>query len=213
MISREDVLYAGSDYYISPNETVPDDLIVKTQWAIESIKLSKAWDFSSGSSQVLVGIIDTGIDGTHPDLNASIRVDLSRDFSNGEEGWIPGKYIIDNQITVGPLRINDNISNNSNYGKNTVAIYAPGSNILTTSVDGYEHVSGTSLSAPYVTGVAALLLSLNEDLTAAQLKTAILEGADDIVIDVPDTSPGATETDRVEQDVLKLNALVLLNMF
>ena len=72
--------------------------------------------------------------------------------------------------------------------------------------NGYHYMSGSSMSTPYVSGVAALLLSLNKELTAIQLKQAILESAEEITITVPDTSENAKEDDTVEQDVLKLNA-------
>lgn len=103
----------------------------------------------------------------------------------------------------------------SNYG-NAVNIYAPGGkgfeetniNCLTTDCyyNSYSYFRGTSCAAPHVTGVAALLLSLNKELTSVQLKQAILEGAEEITITVPDTSEGADEDDTVEQEVLKLNA-------
>lgn len=72
--------------------------------------------------------------------------------------------------------------------------------------DGYHTVSGTSFATPHVSGVAALLLSVNENLSASQLKQAILDSADEITITVPDTSEGADEDDTVTQNVLKINA-------
>ena len=62
---------------------------------------------------------------------------------------------------------------------------------------GYHYMSGSSMSTPHVSGVAALLLSVNPNLTAAQIKECILGGAENITI-----TTGSGE----EQEVKKLNA-------
>ena len=104
-------------------------------------------------------------------------------------------------ISVGALNENGTRRSNSNYGENSVSIYAPGTSILSTLPNNsYGIMSGTSMAAPHVTGVAALLLSYNPDLTAAQLKSAILNGADTISISTPDGT----------QSVKKLNAIKAL---
>jgi subtilisin family serine protease len=63
----------------------------------------------------------------------------------------------------------------SNYGSQLVDVFAPGVDILST-VPGnqYERDSGTSMAAPVVTGVAALLLDYYPNLTAADLKAIIM---------------------------------------
>ncbi len=125
---------------------------------------------------------------------------------------------IENIITVGNIDENNNLPSEANWGANTIDIYAPGEYILSTvpcllcsryddfctlgsetshATYGYHIYSGSSMSTPYVTGTAALLLSVNPDLTAAQLKECILEGADIIEI---------TTGDGEKQNVRKLNA-------
>lgn len=61
----------------------------------------------------------------------------------------------------------------SNYG-NTVDVVAPGSDIITTSPDGYIQGSGTSFSAPYVTALVAMLMSQNPNMTSLEIKNRIL---------------------------------------
>jgi subtilisin family serine protease len=65
----------------------------------------------------------------------------------------------------------------SNFGQTKVDVFAPGVDILSTVPGGYEKDSGTSMAAPVVTGLAALILSYHPDLSAADLKRVILESA------------------------------------
>ncbi len=75
----------------------------------------------------------------------------------------------------------------SRYGRE-VDIVAPGISILTTKYnprnttgsDSYNLFNGTSAATAIVSGVASLLLCINPNLTADQLKTIILSTADDI---------------------------------
>lgn len=63
----------------------------------------------------------------------------------------------------------------SNYGKKSVDVFAPGVDIYSTYPDGkYKEEQGTSMAAPVVSGVAALIRSYYPSLTAAQVKEVIL---------------------------------------
>ncbi len=56
-------------------------------------------------------------------------------------------------------------------------------NGTTHRANGYHIMSGTSMAAPYVTGVAALMLSVDSSLTGTDLKELLLDNADSINID------------------------------
>jgi cell wall-associated protease len=65
----------------------------------------------------------------------------------------------------------------SNYGKETVDVFAPGVRIYSTFPGGnhYGNLQGTSMAAPIVTGLAALLRTYYPELTAVQVKKIIEE--------------------------------------
>lgn len=94
-----------------------------------------------------------------------------------------GRYItfpadsIQEIITVGNLMIDGQISEDSSIGEN-LFVCAPGTNILST-IPGNKvaYGTGTSFAAPYVAGVAALILSINPDLTLEQVRMIIARTA------------------------------------
>ena len=86
---------------------------------------------------------------------------------------------INNLIVVASATSSKTRSDFSNYSSEQVDITAPGSIILSsTPGNNYEYYSGTSMATPHVAGAAALLMSINPDATAYQIKEALLEGAD-----------------------------------
>ena len=54
---------------LSPYTAIPNDPHFAQQWDITQIGAPNAWDISMGNSTVLVGVIDSGCDLNHPDLN------------------------------------------------------------------------------------------------------------------------------------------------
>lgn len=81
---REDVLYAGPDYEISLCSSEPNDPLYDYQWASEVIDLPEAWEMVPNPDKVLIGVLDTGIDASHPDLQGKVSSSLSRDFSSDD---------------------------------------------------------------------------------------------------------------------------------
>ncbi len=90
-----------------------------------------------------------------------------------------GAEFSNNVITVGALSNkygSTMLASFSNYGKINVDIFAPGNDIYSTMPENkYEFMGGTSMAAPAVAGVAALIRSYYPKLTAAQVKTILMQ--------------------------------------
>ena len=80
----------------------------------------------------------------------------------------------------------------SNYSDEVVDVFAPGVQIYSTIPGGkYKFLDGTSMASPSVTGVAAVLKSYYPQLTAVQLKEAILSSVrkyDGLMVKVKDSN-------------------------
>ncbi|MBP5363224.1 MAG: S8 family serine peptidase [Ruminococcus sp.] len=89
--------------------------------------------------------------------------------------------VYDRIIVVGALDENLNISSFSNAGERT-DIYAPGENIYST-IPGNKYDNedwdGTSMAAPHVAGVAAMIWSANNSLTGAEVKEIIVNNTNE----------------------------------
>ncbi len=90
-----------------------------------------------------------------------------------------GTEISNNVITVGALTSkygSEMVANFSNYGKQNVDIFAPGAKIYSTMPDNsYDFQGGTSMAAPAVAGIAALIRSYYPLLSAPQVKQILME--------------------------------------
>ena len=59
--------YVERDYYAHP-AAVPNDPSFPSQWHLPKIQAPQAWNVTTGSSSVVVAVVDSGVDGTHSDL-------------------------------------------------------------------------------------------------------------------------------------------------
>ena len=103
---------------------------------------------------------------------------------NQDTAWspnYPSSFSATNILAVAATDNRDRLVGDSNYGLTRVDLGAPGSGILST-VPGrtYAANSGTSFAAPFVSGVAALAVSVNPDLSVGDLRQAILAGVETV---------------------------------
>jgi len=112
----------------------------------------------------------------HATGNDSKDVDVNPNFPDDN---INGKEVSDTYIRVGALapRYGSNmVANFSNYGKQNVDVFAPGAQIYSTTPENeYKTYGGTSMAAPAVAGVAALIRSYFPKLKAKQVKQIIMD--------------------------------------
>jgi subtilisin family serine protease len=88
----------------------------------------------------------------------------------------PACYDLPNIITVSNIGFDGRLYKDSNYGISSVDLVAPGTNIYSTSILGeYQYGTGSSFSAPYVTGVAAVLYRFHENPTAEKIKNILCQ--------------------------------------
>lgn len=96
--------------------------------------------------------------------------------NNDEVASYPANYEVDNIISVAAINSSGALADFSNYGKNKVHVAAPGVNIFSTVLEGgYRLLDGTSMATPHVSGLAALLWSVNPKMNYAQIKERILQ--------------------------------------
>ncbi len=276
------------EYYLFPND------LYSNEWFFEEIDLYSAWDITTGSSNIKVAVIDSGVNVTHPDLgtgldgygnvdqslgwnylaqnnsmtyigehgtavagviaaktnNGSLRgisgiaggnrgrgvtiipycigldapnsayvddaildaVDkgarvINMSFGVGQNSAITSaiNYALSQNVVVVCASGNDNVYgvgqavvypaslldvvavgnmgknmnryHDSNYGS-ALDVVAPGEDIMSTNVSGgYSPVGGTSIAAPVVSGIVALMLSVNPNLSAENVNDIIKETA------------------------------------
>lgn len=101
---------------------------------------------------------------------------------------VSAKDLLDRIIIVGSAKIeNGNYiqSDSSNVG-DMVDICAPGVDIYSCSTEGYMSLSGTSMAAPVVTGIASLVWSVDSSLSGAEVKQIVCSNTCDTVAPAAD---------------------------
>lgn len=100
--------------------------------------------------------------------------------NNDSSASYPASYSVDNVISVAAMDRADQLASFSNIGRNSVHLGAPGVSIYSStsgSDSEYQTFNGTSMAAPHVSGVAALVMSHFPGISLSELRQRILQGA------------------------------------
>jgi subtilisin family serine protease len=124
-----------------------------------------------GTSQTVTNVINA-----HP---GTLYVVSAGNSTDDAALYMPCNSTAGNLVCVGSSDNRDLRSDFSNVSPTAVDLFAPGSYVLSTYLNGgYGYANGTSMAAPHVSGAAALLAADEPGATVAQLKAALLSSVD-----------------------------------
>ncbi|WP_350293336.1 S8 family peptidase [uncultured Croceitalea sp.] len=172
------------------------------EWVYDAIKYAAAKD-------VLI-VHAAGNDGNNLDDSSNPNFPNDHKYADSE--------ISNNVITVGALAPSYGskmVASFSNYGSNNVDVFAPGDDVYSTMPNNkYDFQGGTSMAAPAVAGVAALIRSYYPSLSASQVKNVLMQSglrskASVMIAGDPSNSKSFSEISKSGKMVNAYNALLL----
>ncbi len=93
---------------------------------------------------------------------------------NDKKPIYPAGFNLENKIAVTFIDADGSLTGYSNYGPATIDLAAPGDDIFSTIVGSYGSMSGSSMAAPQVTAIAALIYAYGDNLYPANVKDIII---------------------------------------
>lgn len=176
--------------YVEPNmkvqtQWVPNDPYWTNQWGPQKIEADWAWNITTGSSEVLVAIVDTGIDYTHPDLAANyaplgfdwvnMDADPKDDFGHGTHCAGIVAAVLNNSIGVAGLAqvriMSEKVLSSGGYGyadwvaNGIIHATESGADIISMSLGGYgdSELVHSAVKYAYDSGVLIVAAAGNDN--------------------------------------------------
>lgn len=119
------VAYAEPDYLAHIIAT-PNDPLYSGQWGLTQINAPAAWDVTTGTTDVVIAVVDAGLDTSHPDLAGQLWTNPGEiagnsvdDDNNGYVDDIHGWNLVDD---------NANLSDNTGHGTEVAGVIAAATN-------------------------------------------------------------------------------------
>ncbi len=115
--------------------------------------INASWGGGSYSAALQEAIVEAYVNGV-----TFVAAAGNASNNNDNSPTYPANYSIGNLISIAATTDLDNVAAFSNFGSNSVDIASPGVGILSTLPnDSYAYASGTSMAAPLVAGIVALM--------------------------------------------------------
>lgn len=149
-----------------------DIIQLSTPWPIAPVDDQRKW-----VSDALLYAESKNVLIVQPVSDSSCNTDETPFFPDRN---IQGYKVLDNMITVAASDHRGNPLLNTNFGKESVDLYAPGNDIYSTYMsDTYRTESGSATAASLVTGVAALIKCYFPNMTAKDIRELIINNVTD----------------------------------
>ncbi len=147
--------------------------MMRRDHGINIVATNNSWG-GGGFSQSLSDAIEAGGDAGILFIAAAGNEGNNNDTFPGYPASMTSEAI----ISVAATDSSNNLAGFSNYGATSVDVGAPGVGIYSALPGNrYASYSGTSMATPHVAGIVGLLAAANPNLTAAEIRTAILDTA------------------------------------